>query len=104
MCVALHLAVCGHPMYTRPHIPRPPIHTGSGKTLAFLIPCIELLFRAKFLQRNGTGAIVISPTRELSMQIYGVVRDLMKYHTQTHGLVMGGANRRTEAERLVKGE
>ncbi|KAG1680156.1 hypothetical protein FOA52_000269 [Chlamydomonas sp. UWO 241] len=77
--------------------------TGSGKTLAFLIPCVELLYRAKFLQRNGTGAIVISPTRELSMQIYGVVRDVMKHHTQTHGLVMGGANRRTEAERLVKG-
>mmetsp|Transcript_13569 Transcript_13569/g.39288 ORF Transcript_13569/g.39288 Transcript_13569/m.39288 type:complete len:722 (-) Transcript_13569:290-2455(-) len=77
--------------------------TGSGKTLAFLIPCVELLYRAKFLQRNGTGAIVISPTRELSMQIYGVVRDLMRHHTQTHGLVMGGANRRTEAERLVKG-
>lgn len=27
----------------------------------------------------------------------------MKHHTQTHGMVMGGANRRTEAERLVKG-
>ncbi|KAL4445819.1 hypothetical protein ABPG77_009018 [Micractinium sp. CCAP 211/92] len=77
--------------------------TGSGKTLAFLIPCVELLYRAKFMPRNGTGAIVISPTRELALQIYNVARDLMKHHTQTHGLVMGGANRRTEAERLVKG-
>lgn len=77
--------------------------TGSGKTLAFLIPCIELMYRAKFMPRNGTGAIVISPTRELALQIYSVARDVMKHHTQTHGLVMGGANRRTEAERLVKG-
>ncbi|PSC68006.1 ATP-dependent RNA helicase HAS1 [Micractinium conductrix] len=77
--------------------------TGSGKTLAFLIPCIELLYRAKFLPRNGTGAIIISPVRELALQIYNVARDLMKHHTQTHGMVMGGANRRTEAERLVKG-
>eukprot|EP00798_Chlamydomonas_sp_ICE-L_P003456 gene3456-13516_t len=77
--------------------------TGSGKTLAFLIPCVELLYRAKFMPRNGTGTIVISPTRELSMQIYGVVRDLMQHHSQSHGLVMGGANRRTEAEKLVKG-
>mmetsp|Transcript_11593 Transcript_11593/g.29623 ORF Transcript_11593/g.29623 Transcript_11593/m.29623 type:complete len:624 (+) Transcript_11593:158-2029(+) len=77
--------------------------TGSGKTLAFLIPAVELLRQAKFMPRNGTGIIVISPTRELSMQIYGVARDLMKYHSQTHGLIMGGANRRTEAERLVKG-
>jgi ATP-dependent RNA helicase DDX18/HAS1 len=37
------------------------------------------------------------------LQIYGVARDLMKGHSQTHGLVMGGANRRAEAEKLVKG-
>lgn len=77
--------------------------TGSGKTLAFLVPCVELLHRVKFVPRNGTGVIVISPTRELSLQIYGVATDLMQYHSQTHGLVMGGANRRTEAEKLVKG-
>ena len=55
------------------------------------------------MPRNGTGAVVISPTRELAMQIYGVARDLMKHHSQSHGLIMGGANRRTEAERLIKG-
>ncbi|KAL6747648.1 DEAD-domain-containing protein [Haematococcus lacustris] len=77
--------------------------TGSGKTLAFLIPCIELLYRAHFKPRNGTGALVISPVRELAMQIYGVAQDLMRHHSQTHGLVMGGANRRTETEKLVKG-
>ncbi|EFN57448.1 hypothetical protein CHLNCDRAFT_142930 [Chlorella variabilis] len=77
--------------------------TGSGKTLAFLIPCVELLYRAKFMPRNGTGAVVILPTRELALQIYNVARDVMQHHTQTHGLVMGGANRRAEAEKLVKG-
>lgn len=77
--------------------------TGSGKTLAFLIPSLELLHRAKFMPRNGTGVIVISPTRELAMQIYSVAQDLMKHHSQTHGLVMGGANRRSEADKLVKG-
>lgn len=47
--------------------------------------------------------IVISPTRELSLQTYGVVAELLQYHTQTHGIIMGGANRRVEAERLEKG-
>lgn len=37
------------------------------------------------------------------MQIYANVTELMEHHRQTHGLVMGGANRKTEAERLVKG-
>ena len=41
--------------------------TGSGKTLAFLIPCIELLHKSSFGSRNGTGVIIISPTRELAM-------------------------------------
>eukprot|EP00252_Welwitschia_mirabilis_P014134 TRINITY_DN31175_c0_g1_i1.p1 TRINITY_DN31175_c0_g1~~TRINITY_DN31175_c0_g1_i1.p1 ORF type:complete len:653 (-),score=137.72 TRINITY_DN31175_c0_g1_i1:475-2433(-) len=77
--------------------------TGSGKTLAFLIPAVELLYHTGFSYRNGTGVIIISPTRELAMQIYGVAKDLMKYHKQTHGLVIGGAARRTEAERLGKG-
>lgn len=62
---------------------------GSGKTLAFLVPCVELMHHAKFMPRNGTAAIVISPTRELAMQIYGVASDLMKYHSQTHGKSVG---------------
>jgi ATP-dependent RNA helicase DDX18/HAS1 len=79
--------------------------TGSGKTLAFLIPTLELLHKAKFTTRNGTGAIIIAPTRELSMQIYGVCKELCTAgkHSQTYGLVMGGANRKTEADRLAKG-
>ena len=63
------------------------LRAGSGKTLAFLIPCVELLHRARFQPRNGTGALVISPTRELAMQIYAVARDLLQKHSQTHGAV-----------------
>lgn len=77
--------------------------TGSGKTLAFLIPAIEMLYSLKFKPRNGTGVIVVSPTRELALQIFGVARELMGHHSQTFGLVIGGANRRQEAEKLAKG-
>ncbi|CAH3985023.1 unnamed protein product [Pieris brassicae] len=77
--------------------------TGSGKTLAFLIPVIELIYKLKFKPRNGTGVIILSPTRELSMQTFGVLMELMKYHHHTYGLVMGGANRSTEAQKLSKG-
>ncbi|KAH9921967.1 DEAD-domain-containing protein [Epithele typhae] len=77
--------------------------TGSGKTLAFLIPAVELLHRLKFKPRNGTGIIVISPTRELALQIFGVAKDLMAHHSQTFGIIMGGANRRDEETKLQKG-
>lgn len=54
--------------------------------------------------RTGTGAIVVSPTRELALQIFGVARELMANHPQkTYGIVIGGSNRRAEAEKLNKG-
>ena len=34
--------------------------TGSGKTLAFLIPAIELLYKLKFMPRNGEFVYVYS--------------------------------------------
>jgi ATP-dependent RNA helicase DDX18/HAS1 len=79
--------------------------TGSGKTLAFVVPCLELLHKTKFTTKNGTGCLIISPTRELALQIYGVVSEICSHgkFSQTHGLIMGGANRRTEADRLIKG-
>ena len=77
--------------------------TGSGKTLSFLVPSVELVNKLKFMPRNGTGVIIISPTRELSMQTFGVLRELLKHHYHTYGLIMGGANRNSEAQKLVKG-
>ncbi|XP_041988928.1 probable ATP-dependent RNA helicase pitchoune [Aricia agestis] len=77
--------------------------TGSGKTLAFLIPAIELIYKVQFKPRNGTGVIILSPTRELSMQTFGVLMELMKYHNHTYGLVMGGANKNNEARKLSRG-
>lgn len=77
--------------------------TGSGKTLAFLIPAIELMFKMRFMPRNGTGCIIISPTRELSMQTFGVLKELVKHHHHTIGLIMGGVNRQDEVKKLKKG-
>nr|XP_022287620.1 ATP-dependent RNA helicase HAS1-like [Crassostrea virginica] len=77
--------------------------TGSGKTLAFLLPAVELLNKLKFMPRNGTGCIIISPTRELSMQTFGVLKELLKYHCHTYGLIMGGTSRVEEAKKLGKG-
>ncbi|KAL7102110.1 hypothetical protein ACP275_08G099000 [Erythranthe tilingii] len=77
--------------------------TGSGKTLAFLVPAVELLHHIRFTPRNGTGVVIICPTRELAIQTHAVAKDLLKYHSQTLGLVIGGSARRGEAERIVKG-
>uniref|UniRef100_M3XP52 ATP-dependent RNA helicase n=1 Tax=Mustela putorius furo TaxID=9669 RepID=M3XP52_MUSPF len=77
--------------------------TGSGKTLAFLIPAVELIVKLKFMPRNGTGVLILSPTRELAMQTFGVLKELMTYHVHTYGLIMGGSNRSAEAQKLGNG-
>lgn len=77
--------------------------TGSGKTLAYMVPAVELLRKAHFSPKNGTGVIVITPTRELAMQNYKWARDLLKNHNKTHGVVIGGAKRSAEANQLQKG-
>lgn len=46
--------------------------TGSGKTLAFLVPTLEKLYRLRWGPMDGVGALVISPTRELALQVSGI--------------------------------
>src|SRR5262245_42074703 len=63
--------------------------TGTGKTAAFLLPVLhELLGRP----RGTTGALIITPTRELAQQIESVCLGLA-YHTPLRvGLLVGGAS------------
>ncbi|KAH6672773.1 DEAD/DEAH box helicase [Plectosphaerella plurivora] len=76
--------------------------TGSGKTLAFIIPVLEKLYRARWTEYDGLGALIISPTRELAAQIFEVLRKVGRSHNFSAGLVIGGKNLKEEAERLAK--
>jgi len=77
--------------------------TGSGKTAAFLIPAFELLHREGFAPADGTGVLVVCPTRELSMQTYAVMEVFAKKHKVSYGIVTGGAGKEAEKEGLAKG-
>lgn len=37
------------------------------------------------------------------MQTFGVLKELLKYHHHTFGLIMGGVNRQDEVKKLKKG-
>mmetsp|Transcript_10341 Transcript_10341/g.10360 ORF Transcript_10341/g.10360 Transcript_10341/m.10360 type:complete len:106 (+) Transcript_10341:366-683(+) len=71
--------------------------TGSGKTLAFMIPAVEMLYKAGFTPKKGTGVLIIAPTRELAMQNYKWARDMLGHQNKTHGVVIGGAKKSSEA-------
>ena len=64
--------------------------TGSGKTLAFLTPLLEKLARNRWGEEDGLGAMVISPTRELAMQIFHVFRQVAGRKGITGALLTGG--------------
>ncbi|KAM7213003.1 P-loop containing nucleoside triphosphate hydrolase protein [Rhypophila decipiens] len=74
--------------------------TGSGKTLAFLVPVLEKLYRERWTEYDGLGALIISPTRELAMQIFEVLRKIGRNHVFSAGLVIGGKSLKEEAERI----
>ncbi|CAG2169810.1 unnamed protein product [Oppiella nova] len=76
--------------------------TGSGKTLAFLVPILEVLYTNKWTQIDGIGALVITPTRELSYQIFEVLRKVGINHDFSAGLIIGGKDLKFERKRLDK--
>lgn len=92
---ALPLALKGHDILGA-------AKTGSGKTLAFLVPVLEKLYRQKWTEFDGLGALIISPTRELAIQIFEVLRKIGRYHTFSAGLVIGGKSLQEEQDRLAK--
>ncbi|GFR52266.1 hypothetical protein Agub_g14801, partial [Astrephomene gubernaculifera] len=75
--------------------------TGSGKTLAFLIPVVEKLYRAKWTRLDGLGALVLTPTRELALQIFEELKKVGHFHDLSAGLLIGGKNVAEEAGRLA---
>ncbi len=72
--------------------------TGSGKTLAFLIPVLERLYLEGWTAQDGLGALVLSPTRELALQIFEVLKKIGCEHGLSAGLVIGGKDFKVERE------
>jgi len=81
--------------------------TGTGKTAAFAIPIIQLLYERKQASnlkgKQPIKALIVTPTRELAIQIgesftaYGRNTDL------THSVVFGGVSQHSQVESLRKG-
>ena len=76
--------------------------TGSGKSLAFLIPTVEYILNHP--KNEGIQALVITPTRELALQLYDLAKILMNDNGTSCILVIGGGNRKKEAEKLSSNE
>ncbi|SCV03534.1 LAMI_0H08922g1_1 [Lachancea mirantina] len=74
--------------------------TGSGKTAAFMIPIIErLLYKPANIA--STRVIVLTPTRELAMQVADVGGKIGRFAgSLSFGLAVGGLNLRQQEQAL----
>lgn len=80
--------------------------TGSGKTLAFCLPMLERLVKeGDSIDRNtGLFGLIMTPTRELAQQIYGVLEGLCRgCNWIVPGIVTGGEKKKSEKARIRKG-
>lgn len=74
--------------------------TGTGKTAAFVLP---MLMKLKFAQGNDPRALILSPTRELAMQIEEDIRLFSTYLDLRTVVLYGGLGPKTQKENLAKG-
>ncbi|WP_435414775.1 DEAD/DEAH box helicase [Polaribacter aestuariivivens] len=74
--------------------------TGTGKTAAFSLPILELLDESN----SNVQAIILSPTRELAVQIGKNIEDFCKYLPNVKvTTVYGGANMEQQIRSLKRG-
>ncbi|GAB3764052.1 DEAD/DEAH box helicase [Ramlibacter monticola] len=81
--------------------------TGTGKTAAFTLPMLHKLTKGqgktnKF-GKDGVGALVLTPTRELAAQVEESIRTYGKYLPLTSTVIFGGVGMSPQIDRIRKG-
>ena len=78
--------------------------TGTGKTAAFAIPTLQLLSKDKSLEEHKQiRALIITPTRELALQIYESFCTYGKFTRLKYCVVFGGVSQKPQEEVLQRG-
>src|SRR3954453_16045662 len=79
--------------------------TGTGKTLAFLLPIMEKLLTAAPVneKRGAIRALVLSPTRELAIQIADTFNKLAVGTGLRSAIVVGGLSEQTQLNAIRRG-
>src|ERR1044072_5719942 len=75
--------------------------TGTGKTLAFVLPILEKLGAQS--QNRGIAALVLSPTRELAIQIHETFANMAAGTGIRAAVVVGGLSEHAQLQAIRKG-
>lgn len=76
--------------------------TGTGKTAAFAIPLLQNLYLSN-TNTKSIKALILTPTRELAIQIRDDFREYGKHTKLKCSVIFGGVNKRSQIEVLRKG-
>ena len=80
--------------------------TGTGKTAAFSIPIIQKLYQNRDLNRKGRRkikALIVTPTRELAIQIDESIAAYGSYTDLRHTVIFGGVKQGRQTDELHNG-
>ena len=75
--------------------------TGTGKTAAFGIPLLQRLEEGN--SQKGIKALILTPTRELAIQIDESLTAYGKYTRLSHTVIFGGVSQVKQVQKLKKG-
>ena len=75
--------------------------TGTGKTLAFLLPILQSLGKNKV--NPGASALILSPTRELAMQIDETFKRIARGTNLRSAVVVGGMSEQRQLLAIRQG-
>jgi ATP-dependent RNA helicase RhlE len=76
--------------------------TGTGKTAAFAIPIIQTLHTIPYVP-NQIKCLILTPTRELAIQIEESFQAYGKYTRQKSLVIFGGVGQQPQVDKLRKG-
>lgn len=78
--------------------------TGTGKTAAFSIPIIQNLYNERQHDKvRGIKALILTPTRELAIQIGESFTAYGKYTGVRHTVIFGGVGQKPQTDALERG-
>ncbi|WP_423819486.1 DEAD/DEAH box helicase [Salinimicrobium sp. TIG7-5_MAKvit] len=76
--------------------------TGTGKTAAFGLPILQLLNEKRF-SGKGVRSLILTPTRELAIQIDESLAAYGKHTRLKHSVIFGGVSQHSQVEKLKRG-
>ncbi len=77
--------------------------TGTGKTAAFVLPILDRLSHEPAAKKPVTRALILTPTRELAMQVEQAIRGYGRFVDLRTLAVYGGVNIKAQLRKLKRG-